>query len=119
MTNNPKFTIIENNLTASSDVKSLVAANDSYKITVFYYGEYAEDLAANAVSKYLTTVVCEAKGDNINIRYTSGHIYIDTSLIELIAINHIDGYKNLLDIAKASALALSEMLKEHGFPAEI
>ena len=116
---NLKFTVTDNGLYRNNDIKYLSATNDIYEINLFYYGDYADDLASGNITVTATSVACKSDGLRPDLKYINGYIYISIIKGELLYVHRIDECIDWLEDAKASAIALADLLKEYKFPVQL
>lgn len=119
MTKNLKFHVTGNGLHRDDDIKYLSATNGIYNINIFYYGDYDADLVADKIDYTATLVTCESDGLRPELKCVVGQIYVGITHGELLYIHRVDEYKQQLDDAKQSAIALAELLKAYGFKGEL
>ena len=116
---NLKFTVTDNGLYRDNDIKYLSATNDIYEVNVFYYGDYVDDLASGNITVTATSVACKSDGLRPDLKYINGYIYISIIEGELLYAHRIDEYIDWLEDAKASAIALADLLKDYKFPVKL
>ena len=113
-----EFEIIENQLQRNEDIKYLKLKNDIYDIVVYYYGDYEGDRTSGGLLLPFTSVTCSRDGVRPEIKYAHGHIYIAIEN-EWLRIPQVDKYKTFLDDAKASCIALQNIMRDYDFPVYI
>lgn len=119
MDNQCKFQVMEDGLHHEADIKWLKATNGIYTADIFYYGDYDEDQRNGSLDRMLTMVGVKHDGLRPDIKYMAGYLYVGIPLGELIPLHRVEEYVANFRIAKDSAFALCELLKEYGFSVEI
>lgn len=114
-----KFRITDNGLTRDNDIKYLSITNGIYDMNIFYYGDYTSDKAAGRIEPYQTLLECKPDGVRPAIKYVGGHIHISIAENDILYVHQVDNYKQFLDDAKASAIALGEIMRWFGFDADL
>ena len=114
-----KFQVTEDGLHHEADLKWLKVTNGIYDVIIFYYGDYDSDKLSGRIDRMLTMVDVKHDGLRPDIAYMAGYLCVKIPLGEMIPLHRVEEYVANFKIAKDSAFALCDLLKEYGFSAEI
>lgn len=92
----------------SSDFLNLKYENTFYQMSIYYLGNYLEDIRRGIFETSSLSVVIKPKSGNIEMSYAKGELFLSNNLFGYMSINEIDYLKELLEIAKKSGQYMLE-----------
>lgn len=106
------FEIKANNLERNSEIKSLKLQSEEYEATIFYYGNYKEDMKAGGCAVNNLSMNCKTKGVGFPLVCMSGMVMVEVPA-HIVTVREIGALKNSLDVAGKAAIELQEILQKY------
>ena len=108
------FEITEDNLRRKSEIKSLKLCNNSYDVTFFYYGEYAEDMGLKGICDAANlSMSCKVKGDALPVMMMEGKLFIDVADFVYLSMEKAAEYRKKFETAYESVCELAKIIKQY------